>query len=225
MCRVLPSRYIIRELQKQHDDALKTYFKNIIQHSKGSRGGLYFGTLAGRFFEDYAIRQICNGGKFTVKKISAGADFVEEITFPALAFPDDIEDIVDEHADIQALPAAKIGVPANPTFPAIDALCKGGTIAGVPNDIFFHMKNVNTVSSGAKKVKLNHLNRLHGYMSNNPVRLYQVVPDLNFASAKDLTYYNADGTVEAMPANMEEWMINIDTHGLSASPRKKPKTT
>src|SRR6185437_15268751 len=50
------SGYIVAQLQKEHSAQLKAYFESIITESKGRRGGVYFGTLAGRFFEDYAIK-------------------------------------------------------------------------------------------------------------------------------------------------------------------------
>ena len=161
--------------------------------------------MAGRLFEDHAVRMLVAGGSFQSKCMQGrGKKKIMRLG------PSELDMIVDEAADITQLisvaPARagpSIGYPADPSFPAIDAMqIEGAEVR------FYQMKNVRDESR--RKIRADHLARLRGYWpAVTVIKLYQVVPDFRYDGLRGFTYVDAAGTSVARPANIEEWKLSI----------------
>lgn len=215
------SPYVVRKLQRRLEAKIRDYFGNFSECFSFYPGGVYFGTLAGRFFEDYAIRALCEEGSFTARRIN---DTERQVEFPELNYPDDIADICSDRADMQSLKSNKFGVPVSSAIDAVRV-----TVTEDENVCihFFHMKNVDSQSSSSRKLKKSHLTRLRDDMiqqwgDDAQVRLYQVVSDFRYAESRPLVYYNDDGERvddNAGVAGVEEWILSIPTRDLKKRQR------
>jgi hypothetical protein len=186
-------------VREKHSAAWRTYFREFIDASED--GGGYFGTLAGRVFEDYAVEELRAGGTFDVKRLPTDslAAAKEKIRIPPNVQKQDIE----QERDLLVLADSFMGVPIDSNFPVLDAAQQSATFS-----------NMYQMKKGAKKpLKVAHLTRLMTYFSHRPIRLYQVVPDFQYAKASNLTY--DDNTQAPADTDLEHWILPINLRGLT----------
>jgi hypothetical protein len=181
---------------------LQQYFTELIQASRPAGTAIYFGVLAGRLFEDHAVRMLAAGGKFKSKL---------ERRSKKIRIPESTLDlIVDESTDIAALIAAaptragpSMGYPVDPSFPAIDAIQIHGAEVR-----FFQMKNVQDGSRNEIRADL--LTQLQAYWPGTIIELYQVVPDFRYEKLAGFKYTYANRRAAPRPPNIQEGKLCID---------------
>ena len=195
--------YVCELVWKTYRVQLQHYFTEQIQASRPAGAALYFGVMAGRLFEDHAVRMLTAGGSFPSKCMQARGKKKMRLD------PSTLDMIVDVAADIAGLinvaPAhagPSMGYPADPNFPAIDAMqIEGAEIR------FYQMK---MRDESRRKIRADHLARLQGYWpAGTVIRLYQVVPDFRYDDLLGFMYVDAAGAPVARPANIEEWKLSI----------------